>query len=314
MEFEGHLSFVADRLTMFSRHYDDLIDAIKTRLQLRHTSEEGLFDLPITAPMVPLIADRVTSATTYDEFVDLVFDNLESLLDRTLAGVQQYISEEAKPAALALLDALRTDFEPLQFDGGVGALLHAVRTAATELAVEFERLAAWFVRADTSATEPFLLEDAIQIAEDTVRASGIDFAAEATSPVDSGLQIQQGRLLAAFVDIFFILFDNVAKHAGTATPRASVNFEVTDDRVVVVVANSIATGTRRPATESRIDKIREAIQRGDAAPIGQEGGTGLLKLRTLLEHDLGGTSDLHFEFVEDQTFLVRFSLRIRELR
>src|SRR5258708_14750554 len=134
--------------------------------------------------------------------------------------------DDGKRGALALLDDLLSDCERFQEVTDAGDLLHAIRTTATELKAEFERLATWFVRAEDVANEPFALEDAIQIAEETVRTRETDFVAEVTftGPL-TAIRLQDGRLLASCVDIFFILFENVVRHSGATTPHAAVHLD-----------------------------------------------------------------------------------------
>lgn len=304
---------MSKRLSSFSRAYDDLIAGINGRLQLRSADNDGLFDFSLTTRSVAEVVAALAAAKTVDEFFDRTFQKLDELLDRNLLSVRRYINEVAKPEAIALLDALGNDLSIMSAQQSVdlGELLHEIRTASTELKVDFDALGAWFSRAANLANEPFTLENPIQIAEQLVRVGTTEFAVEGPTELFGEVRVMNGALFSFFVDVFLILFDNVARHSRVSPPRAVLALELAASSLLITVTNRVAPDGRDSDAAKRVENARVAMTRADSSPIAREGGSGLPKLNTLLAYDIGGAQVDHFGFKGDE-FEVEFSLPSQE--
>jgi len=258
--------------------------------------------------VVSLIAELLTPETTFEQFLDNVLDLFGNILDAQLNVVRTYMMVTPKARASDLIDSLASDIDGLDEGGDTGVLTHAIRTAKTELQVAFDRVAAWFRRARLVANEPFPLEDAIDIGAETVRTVAQDFLLEFTDRKEAALLLP-GPYLATFVDIFFIIFENIVRHAGLKSPpSAQVSISISEQKIHIRVENELGKGIASAEALAKLDNIRATMGAGQhGASVNREGGTGMHKLGKLLAHDLGIAPELEFGFSDEFHFFVRFS-------
>jgi hypothetical protein len=153
------------------------------------------------------------------------------------------------------MDGLAEDLEAVAGYAEVGELINAVRNAKTDLMVALDRVNTWFRRARAVVNEPFPIADAVELSAELVRLSAPRFTARvASAPVE----LLRGELFMVFVDIFFILFENVAKHSGITTELvADVSVEVADQALHISVENDVHVAGPPPGALDRIRKIRQ---------------------------------------------------------
>ncbi|MCY1022710.1 hypothetical protein [Pyxidicoccus sp. MSG2] len=310
--------WLTHRLAAFSKEFDTLVADVNARIQIRKAEEEtGLFalELPRAQYRVILLSSKlITPETTFEQFVDHGLELFGNILDEQLKGAREYITLTPKARASELLERLAADIDALDEEVDTGELTHAIRTAKTELNVAFDRVAAWFRRARLVANEPFPLEDAIDIGAETVRTVVQDFRAEIIDRKEAALLLP-GLYLATFVDIFFIIFENIVRHASLKSrPSARVSISISEQKLHIRVENELGQGVATAEARARLDNIKATMGAGLHGPsVNREGGTGMHKLGKLLAHDLGVSPDLDFGFSDDTHFFVRFSVpeRIR---
>ena len=167
---------ISNRLGVFSKEFDRLVDDVKACIQIRKTPDgAGFFELPLPETQLQILSEWITSETTFEYFVDQILEWFGAVLDSRLVSIREYVVRTVKTRASDLLDQLSADIEKLNDVADIGELTNAIRIAKTDLRVAFDRVAAWFRRARIVANEPFPLEDAIYISAETVRTVAADF-------------------------------------------------------------------------------------------------------------------------------------------
>jgi hypothetical protein len=309
------LESVASRLAKFSGDYNTFIEEVRSRIAIRKSEADvGLFDIPLRAGLLLVLAGEATPETSFDQFIDAALTHLGTLLDANLARVRNYLTVDARSRATALVDELLHDLEALEKDGDFGLLLNATRTCRTELQFAFGRLAEWFQRGGDVANEPFPLQDAIDVAAEVVRMGCLGLGVEIKGPPDVPLLVD-GHLFSTFYDIFVILFENAVKHSGLEQSTSiEVEVIVREGTVDVIVTNAVAPEVDWSHIRERATRIIEEVRAGrQKVAVSREGGTGLHKLGRLLTHDVGVTLDLEVDLAEQSVFSVRFGLPTRSI-
>jgi hypothetical protein len=127
--------------------------------------------------------------------------------------------------------------------------------------------------------------------------------------------LYNGILLAPFVDLFMIMFENIVKHAGTTqAPRTDVTVARLDKDLQITVENDISPTVRTPQAIERLAGIRQAIAGGlYMRSVGKEGGTGLFKMKKIIVHDLAGSAMLAFDFDESDRFVVTIEMPLKDI-
>jgi hypothetical protein len=172
-----------------------------------------------------------------------------------------------------------------------------------------DRVAEWFQFTTSTSNEPFLLEDAVNIASESIRSFQKDFSV-AMTPMSDSPTLVAGRLLPSLVDIFLILFDNIVKHSGLPdTFTGEVRIRYGEEGTEVSVVNSIDPGVAVRPLEGKLDAIKRLMREGaHLGAVAREGGTGFLKVYKILAHDLAIEPRLDMGLREDGKFFARFWL------
>ncbi|CAM4018186.1 hypothetical protein [Corallococcus exiguus] len=302
---------VAALIADFSEKFDHLVDEIKSWIQVRtNDNPNGFFDFPITDLSLKIMSEYVTPEVTADRLVDFIIEHFNSILDDCLSFLSGHITDIAKTRASALLDELEAKAEKLNDHHDFSEMTNAIRVAKTETRVAFDRVSTWFRRANTTENDPFQLADAIRIGIETVKIAAPNIAVDIPTQKESSLTIP-GRSLATLADIFFIIFENIARHACLDRPTASVSFKTNGVSVYISVENELGHDFNLTEATTRISAIRADLKEGrHVASVSREGGTGFHKLAKLLDHDLGVIPDLDFGFTANSRFSVVFGLPI----
>ena len=300
---------VSRRLSKFSREFDSYIKDVLSWVRVRRDGQEGMFEFEFTTQELVTLSKLVTGGMSCREFIDVVLIELNGRLDGNLSRVRERLAHEAKSRASALLDSLAADIERIGRKSGMGPLVNAARAAKTDLLVAIDRVTAWFVRSRAGEDEPFELGDAVDIAVEMVRTFSPGFRADVL-PEDASRLLVDGRWLSSFVDVFFLLFENIVRHSGIVfAPAAEVYLPAKAGSLEIVVENQVAPESVTPKVVERLARIREELERGHHdLSVSREGGTGLHKLAKILAHDFAIDSAVTFHHVSGDRFRVAFAV------
>ncbi len=282
-----------------SREFDALIQKInKEWLQVESGStNEGLFAFGANEHLVAILELELPSDASLDVFVDTLIEVLWAALGQRLDDIRGKMRDEAKTEAQEMLNKLESkasalpEIEPIP-------LLSAIRSARTELQNTFDRVTEWFRLPKDTASDPFLISDAVQIAVETAKTPERHLHDE-ISIVGDEFRFG-GSKLSSFVDIFFILLENIVRHSGlegTIPVEVEVVFE--EHQVGIVVRNSLGPKMDKAALARRFEDRMEAIRNdSDPTPVSSEGGTGFLKVSRILRRDFAPPTSLSAGLVD----------------
>jgi hypothetical protein len=310
------MKFILQRLEQFSREFDEFVNEIKSWIQIKKDGSPGagLFDFTLHSSGVRVLSEALTADTSFEAFIDNLFENFGLSLDLNLERVRAQIQSRGKVTARHLLDGLATDIARFGDNADVGELINAIRSASTDLQVALDRITAWFERASTAGSEPFSVQDTIELSVEAVRTLAPDFQVEIGGNVTEPIMLGAGPYLTIFVDVFFIIFENIVRHSGLSDHAASVALNLRDATLTIRVENFVGDAIAIDEVAERLGTIRRAIHDDKQGSIvSREGGTGFHKLRRILTHDLLiSNPQLDFGFMDDErVFYVNFSIPLR---
>lgn len=115
-----------------------------------------------------------------------------------------------------------------------------------------------------------------------------------------------GPTLKCFVDVFFILFDNILKHCGIVNePLVTVSAFRTNKKVHIVFENEVNSNLNIPKGNEKLRQIKQLMEEVEATDnVKREGGTGLYKIKKILAVDLKIKNQINFEITQDHYFKV----------
>jgi hypothetical protein len=306
------------KFARFSLGIDRLVQEILSKwIQVRRNPDEiGEFDFYFSPLQIGMLSTRLSPDTDFETFVEYLLDIFENRLTLRLERVRLLFSEECKARLVRLLTSLQTDVTIIgsNYHLDVGELSAAIVMGRTEIINVVDRITKWFTLSKSTAKEPFSIDEAIQISENSVRTLGNEFEISLHDGCKS-LKIL-GKHLNAFVDIFFILFENIVRHSHNGpSQNAKVAVATHDEMLTIIVENGVTLESEEDSVRSRVNIIREAIDRGDyVRNVAKEGGTGLHKVFNILRSSFSSNSTLSFDFTNDSRFIVTFGIPIGDIQ
>lgn len=304
-----------DRLLKeFSAEYDKLIGRITGEwLQIKKSeADSGLFEFAVPSALGAVVADQIGPETSFDEMFEIVMGVLWEQLDANLKRVRAQMESGAKGRANEMLIELQTRIERLDLATPATDLVNALNTARVEVQNAFDRVIAWFRLPREGTDEPFHIADAVHLAMEAAKTGARELEVDLKESGSEDALMFEGRKLTTFVDIFFMLLDNVGRHSGfVGKSTALIEVEFQEDEVGVRVSNPLAPVGVDEEARRYVDQIRSYVETEAATrSLAQEGGTGFLKLWRILKRDFTEPVRLDFGFASDTHFRVEFSFPV----
>lgn len=318
-DYDPTRSIVDERFASFSQQVDDYIKYMLSNwVQIKkEPSDIGLLDFSLSELFMSRMASWIRPETTFEQFLEFLFEEFNVLLEASLADIRARIESEAKVKVNGMLMALQNGFESYHFASlDITDLSNNIRAAGTEMQTAFNRVGDWFKLSKTESNEPFFVEDAIEISRGTLSTSYRDLNVVINTVTRAERFDIPGRYLTNFVDIFINIFQNMLRHSGIHSLTGSVTITYNPSLLTLRVENPIAHGLALPATRTQLRNTKNAMQEAGRGQrfIATEGGTGLYKIWRILFNDFKNASPImDFDFLGTDRFFVEFGVNIKEL-
>jgi hypothetical protein len=292
------LEIIDEHLKTFSRAFDLLIDEYTNSYVQIATLEKpnGLFFLTLSDSRIAVLAHALSLDAAFEDFVEGAFRLLSDQLDLCLSSVRGHVEAHLRPTSDEIFNKLE---EPLASLGvsRVQELDAAVHAAHTELQQTIVQLTQWFHRSEPEKGPDFTFEELVKIG--LMCVSRIHERFSPNVKVEAPAQDIVFSDLAFFSDVFFILFDNARIHSGLVNPEVKIRANVLEHFLNVEVRSAVAKDRNFVQICNKVEAIKATIQKGGYhKAVRSEGGTGLIKLRNILEWRPATDSMLDFEMDE----------------
>jgi hypothetical protein len=302
-------SVVLKRLDRFAAEYDNIVrDILKEWVQIKRLPDEkGLFDFTLSEHQMSVTAAFVDPNLSAEQFIEFVIDQLDILLEQSLARIRTKL-DEANRKVSAMLDELQRDVgEAL---GLATTDIHdAVGTARTEVQVAFERVREWFRLSRVHAGSPYPIENAFAVASGISRTAARALEYHVIYESAGKKWMLHGDTLSYVVDVLYTIFDNIIRRSQVRGPiwHAYITVQHLEDGLRVIIRNQVGSIDRVAALE-RLSEIRSVLETGHhLGPAQREGRSGIYKVAKILGNDLHAPLSLDFGFEEDW-FVIAFTL------
>lgn len=276
------------RLEVLARGVDELIrELVGKTLQVswRSDNRTALFNYSYSAKELDSLYKRAADLDDFGSFYDLIVDDLLVRTERNCSDVEAHLKGPFLGELLELLDD--TDEAASLLDAvDQGAFRRVLKQCKTKVQEVIDDVSEWFrLRSEVSAVStPVAMSVAMQVAAESVNWGSEDggFAPEIHCDYDPRLK---GSAVEHFVDILFILLDNVAKHSALVPGTYGVNCQNTEDGdLLLSVCNPPSEAMLGDGLPQRLESIANDGRGGGRVAV--EGGSGYYKLRKLLRSDL----------------------------
>jgi hypothetical protein len=290
-------------LTKFSAGFDNLINEICSEwIQVKKDkSDKGLFDFTLTMFNAGYVAQRISEETPFEVFLDTAFASYYLLLEKNLELIRKKIGIDVKDRIYSLLDELEAGLEEIGAYHDIGEINNAIRMVRTEMQLVVNRIVEWFRLSKSNANEPLTLEDALDITAESIKAFAANINIDFKIQEDVPAIFFKGKVLTSFVDIMFIVFENIVRHSGVLlNPNADIKVSYKDSMICINIKNKIVSGAASEIAKKKITSIVSAMAEDNyKLSVKKEGGTGFHKIRKILNHDFNAQASLDFNFIGD---------------
>jgi hypothetical protein len=308
-------SAVNDRLAIFSRDYDNLIEGVANDLIRVRSAEKpkGLFDLKLTSVGLRILAANIRSDASFESFLDRCFATFWDSVDDCLQAVRDTIDSSVKPLINQMFAQLQADITEIALDGSVAELSRSILLAQTGAQQAIDRVKDWFRLSQAIDPPQFTFEEMVDVGLQCVKTihPSFDPIVSQSAPVLPPF----ADSLTLFSDIFFVVFDNIRRHSGIAErPRVRIEVAGTCGSLRIVILNEVSKNARTAKADEKVGYIKALIASGEyLGVVSSEGGTGLIKIRKSLGVDAKKPVKYDFGFDQAGEFFVDFEIRTREI-
>jgi hypothetical protein len=279
---------IATAFANLSQRIDSMVGEVRNSwIQIRTAqNEKGYFDFDFTDEDISSMNWDLSASDSATNFVDRIFDRLWERTEENLSRLRNAITSDLDTELGILMDVCVAEVESVVGSSRASELRDVVTNTKTYLHYALNRIAEWFRIDHPEIIGEFHLATLIDAVLETVNRYLGPNRIALTSDIDRESAVG-GQYFRGLWDLFFILFDNMVRHAGLNEVQASLRCEFKNDTLEVSVSNQIADGVDIPLLQEVASKMSGRLERfADLQILRSEGGSGLYKLHKILSSDL----------------------------
>jgi hypothetical protein len=289
------IRLVENELVELSTKFNELVDEVNDRwlriftvdpdisgLAREGKSDQSKFNFSISAVESYYLQSQLNRDAEFADFVSLTNAWLWSRVERSLVSIREYLTGDMKKRALEMVDSLSKNLTHHVGIENLGTLPDAIARARGGLVQVFETVPNWFTRAQTGVVAKYDLDMAVQIAKLSADVQ-VEFH-------DHTGIFWVGESLTPAVDIFYLLFENCSSKSRLSKTSLSITAgaELLDDHINIWVKNNCECVSSISDSNEKLLPYKMALSATELSmdKAQGEGGTGLLKIRRILEKDM----------------------------
>ena len=296
---------IESELAVFSQEIHSLLTWINEfACASTENNRDCLINLAPSNQEVDLLCNAAPIDATAEELATFILDELWSMVLKSLAVGRLKVLEELRHSIDSTLTRLA---ERLSESTPIMAqpVLSAIDQCRQSTQVLIGKIENWFTPTNGVRLPPFTMAEALETALALLLYCERQIAERPTIEVDSTVLIQ-GHRFDEFVDIWFLLLDNVERHSPRGLVDASVSAKIDSYSIQLKISNPV-----RPNAVNQLPKLDlDAAVTDDLTSRAQrEGGSGWSKLLLILQTNLHQSSpELEVQVSEDHIFTFRIRI------
>ena len=309
-EFQKKITFILD---MFGKTVYSLIDKLKNQwiqIKTETSNPKGLFNFQMYLHDLEYLESVVSNNTTYEELVDIIFDELWKKTDVSLRDMRKQINGELKDEFNEAFDLMLVEIDKLKEKVDITDLKEQIISSKTTMQYELEKISQWFTRNKSSYMSSFSADIILEIVHELTKNIYNNQEIILKKHVDK-IHIN-GEKLKSFVDVMFILFDNIVKHSHLDKDiNVEVIIERIEGRLLIKCSNEISEDIVTMENKERIEVIKRNInKKEEMSYVSREGGSGFYKIEKIITVDLNCPLTMNFDYSKDK-FIVELDIESR---
>lgn len=275
------LSQINDRLNVFSRSVDEIIENANNRLRIGVTLDDSdyIFDFRPTENIFSDIS-HILDNSNIENYFDNLIDYMWSWAERCAKNAQIVINDEMLPLLIGEVSSLKNDIMIIKSVVPMEDLIASIDALNTDIKNSTEKIINWFrfvgSKDDISYEKISVVVDATIASINGIysgRGKSIEFISD---PSDILLSYQESKAL--FISIFTAL-ENSLKY-GVDSECVKVYLKTSDKSTSLQIINKLSISYSD--TEYLIESIKSKWGNEGKILNIKEGGSGIYKIRDML--------------------------------
>ncbi len=272
----------------FTKSIDKEIQSAKNWIHINtgeFTSEDKAFNYFVDVPFIEELVLSVKEKISLDEFLSLIFNDLNKQTDNALIKIKELIESKLRKNFERHFETLHKELKSIsKFDD----LLKKIRLAQRECNDKVTELVSWMEWKNESSN-PFMigasLTSSLEMAKSLHPGSKVELAIK-----DSQLPfLIKGDYFRRFTIAFLILIDNAIIHSGITHSSLIISVELNDiqhnDEISISLSNPV-NHNNTSKIKYKLSTISNTINDNYIIKANTESGSGLFKIKKIFTDDL----------------------------
>ncbi|PFF22489.1 hypothetical protein CN324_05250 [Bacillus anthracis] len=304
------IGYLIKSLNDFSQSIDNLINVLKNELiQINidnSKNENALFDYIITTSDLEYLDTLIREDTEYNEFVDIIIEYLWRRTDGNLSEINYYLKNHFKTEMNICFEKLQFDLDNLKDQVDIADLSNVIVRMKTEMQYEVDKISSWFSRRDPSEQSDYEIGLPIEIGLEMANNIYKNIKGYEITKKDIEVIPLKGKTFRGFVDVSFIIFENIFKHSGILEQQQiEISCYLENEKLIFNCINKISESIEIEALNKLMNEKKEKLKdRNVLEMVNKEGGSGFYKIHKIISIDLKCDIDMEFTYLDDFRFSI----------
>jgi tetratricopeptide (TPR) repeat protein len=281
-------SVIDTQFQCFSFAVDQINEEVRTKwiqISVKQEPESALFDYYFDETSLSQLYASIEAFEPMDSLVDLIFDALTKRTEVNLSSARNRIESELEERFVSLIDALESSVEGHFPSSPRQRFRRSIEECRTDTHETCKKVASWFRLSTQHDFYDFDFEEAVRAAVDIV-SSFPNFLRVPHIKIECKHKFSGGSF-RSFINMLYILLENVARHAAPFSDEVSITAEESQGVLKLTVVNPLAAETDIEMLRTKVNSIEQAESFRDfREAIRSEGKSGFPKLLKILDVDL----------------------------
>lgn len=306
-----------DAIVELNQEVENIIKYLKNKLIQVSTEEkptEGIFDYSLSSTNIQYLQRFIAEDTTFEQFIDIVFEYLWQMTEYNLEKMQNLIRNEISQRFVAEFSKLAQIYKAIDAKVEFPEALRWLNEVQTDVDNALNRIGLWFRRSSESKPADFELDLAFQMGLQMIKNIHPEKQFEVVELKKEIYHPIAGDFLKNYRDIFYTLFDNVSAYALPIQGiiRVWCELKIEGNYVLIKMSNDCDCSYDIDKRQKKLDSELQLLGKpGYLAKAKQEGGSGIPKIYKVMSVDLGKLTEINYAY---DTINDKFSITIEGKR
>lgn len=278
---------IKEAIIKFTKETDAIIDNLKNNLIQISTEQkvtQGVFEYDFNKINVLY---KKSKDDTVEELMDNVFDILWGMTEYNLNRIKKIIRSEIKKDYINAFSKLRDMYKKINVRFPEAE--RHIQEIQNEIDKELENICEWFNINPDGQSKDFKLDDAFNVSLQTIKNVHPEQKFEIKTKNSKCEEVIKGVNWKYYCNIFYILLDNISLYAKKKDNCIFIDciFKYSNDSIYIKITNDFDCTRNFDSSKEKIeDIIKEISSSSYLIQAQKEGGTGLIKIKKIMEYDL----------------------------